>query len=69
MPVGCLGTLRGVFEGRITYNPLAARRNGPRRGDIMRKDEPTIENILKFSTAAADEAQRLAERCPIIALL
>lgn len=31
----------------------------------MGKGEPTIENILKFSTAAADEAQRLAECCSI----
>jgi hypothetical protein len=26
---------------------------------------PTLENILKESAAAADEAQRLAEACPI----
>jgi hypothetical protein len=26
---------------------------------------PTLENILKESAAAADEAQRLAEVCPI----
>ena len=31
----------------------------------MGKAEPTIENILKFSTAAADDAQRLAECCAI----
>ncbi len=30
----------------------------------MNKNQPTLETILKFSTAAADEAQRLAGCCP-----
>jgi hypothetical protein len=41
------------------------RGNRLNKRDKMDQIAPTLENILKESAAAADEAQRLAEVCPI----